>query len=116
MAGDCIFCKIIEGKIPSNRVYEDENVFAFHDIQPQAPVHVLVVPKKHVVSVADVSAADSSVFQHVFVGAQKVSELLSLKTNGFRTVFNTGRHGCQSVFHLHLHVLGGTQLGASMVG
>ena len=78
MADDCIFCKIIEGKIPSRRVYEDESIIAFHDVQPQAPVHVLVVPRKHVVSVAEVSLADSSIFQQVFVGAKKVSELLGL--------------------------------------
>jgi histidine triad (HIT) family protein len=116
VAEDCIFCKIVEGKIPSKRVYEDKYVFAFHDIQPQAPVHVLVVPREHVKDVSGVSQEKLRVFQDVFFGAQKVAEKLSLEKDGFRTVFNTGRHACQSVFHLHLHVLGGKQLGGNMAG
>ncbi len=116
MNSDCIFCKIIDGKIPSQRVYEDKYVIAFHDIQPQAPVHVLVVPRTHVRDVLDVDKEHFQIFQNVFFGAQEVAKKLSLQKDGFRTVFNTGKNGCQSVFHLHLHVLGGKQLGGSMVG
>ncbi len=113
---DCLFCKIIEGKIPSKKVYEDEHVVAFHDISPQAPVHVLIVPRTHVTDVAHVSTENGEIFQHVLLAAGEVAKKLSLTKNGFRTVFNTGAHACQSVFHLHLHVLGGVQLGGSMVG
>ena len=116
MPTDCLFCKIIAGKIPSKRVYENAHVVAFHDIQPQAPVHVLVIPRQHVSGVTDVALADAEIFQQVFLGAKEVARLLSLNKDGFRTVFNTGLHACQSVFHLHLHVLGGGQLGGSMVG
>jgi len=116
MNSDCIFCKIVEGKIPSKKVYEDKHVIAFHDIQPQAPVHVLVVPRTHVPSVLDVKQEQFQIFQNVFFGAQEVAKKLSLDKDGFRCVFNTGKHGCQSVFHLHLHVLGGKQLGGTMAG
>ncbi len=116
MPKDCLFCQIVEGNIPSKLVYENENVVAFHDISPQAPVHVLVIPRKHVSGVSDVSTTDAEIFQHVFLGASEVARKLNLTKDGFRTVFNTGRHACQSVFHLHLHVLGGAQLGGSMVG
>lgn len=113
---DCLFCKIIEGKIPSKKVYENEHVLAFHDISPQAPVHVLIVPKAHVADVSQVSSTNADIFQHVLLAAGEVAKKLSLTKDGFRTVFNTGPHACQSVFHLHLHVLGGAQLGGSMVG
>lgn len=113
---DCIFCKIIDGSLPSTKVLETETVFAFRDISPQAPVHVLVVPKKHIADVECVEASHGAVFQDLFDAVQKLVKKLDLSEKGFRTVFNTGEHACQTVFHLHLHLLGGAQMGGSMVG
>lgn len=113
---ECIFCKIIKGTLPSNKVFENEFVFAFKDIAPQAPVHVLIVPKFHVEDVLDVRSEDSVVFTHLFKAAQQIAAQLGISGNGFRTVFNSGDHACQTIFHLHLHLLGGIQMGGSMVG
>lgn len=113
---ECIFCKIIQGTLPSNKVFENEFVFAFRDIAPQAPVHVLIVPKFHVEDVLDVRGEDAQVFTHLFKAVQQISAQLGIAGSGFRTVFNSGDHACQTVFHMHLHLLGGTQMGGSMVG
>ncbi|MBM4303075.1 MAG: histidine triad nucleotide-binding protein [Deltaproteobacteria bacterium] len=113
---ECIFCKIIAGTLPSEKVYENEDVFAFRDISPQAPVHVLIVPKKHMVDVLDVSGDDGVVFQNLFRAAQQIAAKLGIAGSGFRTVFNSGDHACQTMYHLHLHLLGGTQMGGSLVG
>lgn len=113
---ECIFCKIIQGTLPSDKVYENEHVFAFRDISPQAPVHVLIVPKKHVVDVLDIRPEEGSVFSQLFLAAQQIAPQLGIAGSGFRTVFNSGDHACQTIFHLHLHLLGGTQMGGSMVG
>ncbi len=113
---ECIFCKIIQGTLPSKKVFENEKVFAFYDISPQAPVHVLIVPKKHVVDVLDVSTFDLSVFADLFQAVQLIAAQLGIAGSGFRTVFNSGDHACQTIFHLHLHLLGGGQMGGSMVG
>jgi histidine triad (HIT) family protein len=113
---ECIFCKIIAGTLPSEKVYENENVFAFRDISPQAPVHVLIVPKKHVVDILDVNGQEASIFQYLFQAAQQIAAKLGIAGSGFRTVFNSGDHACQTMFHLHLHLLGGTQMGGSLVG
>jgi len=113
---ECIFCKIVQGTLPSDRVFEGERVYAFRDISPQAPVHVLIVPKKHIEDVIDVGATDGPVFQDLFSTAQHIASQLGIVGNGFRTVFNSGEHACQTIFHLHLHLLGGTQMGGSMVG
>ncbi len=112
----CIFCQIIEGTLPSTKVYENDRVFAFKDISPQAPVHVLVVPKQHIADVTSAASSNSQVFQELFEVVHKLIEKLGLQKTGFRTVFNTGQDACQTVFHLHLHLLGGAQLGGSMVG
>lgn len=101
---DCLFCKIINGEIPSNKAYEDELVYAFHDIDPQAPFHVLIIPKQHIVSAACINAENSSVVAHVFEVAAKLAEQFELK-NGFRIVTNCGEDGGQSVGHLHFHML-----------
>jgi histidine triad (HIT) family protein len=111
---ECIFCKIVQGTLPSEKVFENEKVFAFRDIAPQAPVHVLVVPKKHVVDVLDVE--DSEIFADLFKAVQLIAPMLKLSGPGFRTVFNSGDHACQTIYHVHLHLLGGTQMGGSMVG
>ncbi len=110
---DCLFCKIIAGEIPSAKVYEDELVYAFRDIAPQAPVHVLIVPKEHIASAADISGENSAVAAHIFEVAAKLSKELKL-TDGFRIVTNSGRDGCQSVRHLHFHLLGGKKLTGQM--
>lgn len=113
---NCIFCQIVSGALPCKKVLETEGVLAFRDINPQVKEHVLVVPKVHVEDITKVRAEHGPVFQEVFEAVQLVVKKLSLETSGFRTVFNTGEHGCQTVFHLHLHVLGGAQMGGSMVG
>lgn len=113
---ECIFCKIIQGTLPSEKVFENERVFAFRDISPQAPVHVLVVPKKHIEDVLDVSSDDASVFADLFRAAQQIAPQLKIAGSGFRAVFNSGDHACQTIYHLHLHLLGGTQMGGSMTG
>ena len=113
---ECIFCKIVAGGLPSEKVFENEHVFAFRDISPQAPVHVLIIPKKHVVDILDVKAEDASIFEHLFKAVQMIAPQLGIAGQGFRTVFNSGDHACQTMYHLHLHLLGGTQMGGSMVG
>ena len=108
---DCIFCKIIAGEIPSQRVYEDEFVFAFRDISPQAPVHVLIVPKEHIVSsVADISPENSHLAAKCLEAAAKIAAGEGLGS-GFRVISNSGQDGGQTVFHLHFHLLGGRHLG-----
>ena len=113
---ECIFCKIIQGTLPSEKVYENDRVFAFKDIAPQAPVHVLIVPKKHVEDILDVGLEDASVFQDLFRAVQHLAPQLGIAGSGFRTAFNSGDHACQTIYHLHLHLLGGIQMGGSMTG
>lgn len=105
---NCIFCKIAAGEIPSKKVYEDEEILAFHDISPAAPVHFLIIPKKHIASLADATSADIPVLGKMLA---KVGELAKQEgcEDGFRTIVNTGRVGGQEVYHLHVHVLGGTE-------
>ncbi len=109
---DCLFCKIIAGEIPSAKVYEDDKVYAFNDISPVAPVHVLVVPKKHYSSVMEVD--DPEVFGSIFKVIQHLAKELGVSEDGFRIVNNCGDNGCQSVKHIHFHLIGGRQLEASM--
>lgn len=106
---DCLFCKIINGDIPSKKVYEDDNVYAFYDINPNAPVHVLVVPKKHIESLDAVNGDNIGDVSHVLQAIPKIAEMLGLK-NGYRVVSNIGFDGGQTVKHLHFHILGGTKL------
>lgn len=105
---DCLFCKISRGEIPSKKIYEDEEVFAFHDINPAAPVHFLIIPKRHITSLAEVSSEDGQLLSKMLVLAKKLA-LEQGCGNGFRIVINTGRDGGQEVPHLHIHVLGGPQ-------
>ena len=107
---DCIFCKIASGAIPSKKVYEDDQLIAFHDIAPQAPVHVLVVPKKHISGVNELAAEDAALLGHVFFVIQQLVRELKIDESGYRVVVNSGRDGSQSVPHLHFHVLGGRPL------
>jgi len=106
---DCLFCKIIAGSIPSKKVYEDEKVYVFEDIKPGAPTHVLIVPKKHIVDIAQATAADAEIIGYSHLIAARIARERGLK-NGYRTVYNVGPDAGQSVFHLHLHLLGGRQM------
>lgn len=110
---DCVFCKIVAGEIPSTKVYEDDTVLAFRDIEPQAPVHILVIPKAHIAGVDELSPPNSAVAAHLFEVIAEVARREGL-AEGFRVVSNVGAHGCQSVRHLHFHVLGGRQLAPRM--
>jgi histidine triad (HIT) family protein len=103
---DCIFCKIVEGRIPSRKVYEDDDMLAFHDINPVAPVHFMIIPKKHVDSLAHVGAEHAEVLGKMMAKAGALARELG-STEGFRTIVNTGRIGRQDVYHLHIHVIGG---------
>lgn len=105
---DCIFCKIIRGEIPSTRVYEDDDVLAFKDIHPSAPVHILLIPKKHIGRLSLATADDQQVLGKMMLEAPKVAQEQG-STDGFRTIINDGRVGRQDVFHLHMHVLGGQE-------
>ena len=108
---DCLFCKIIAGEIPCTKVYEDEKVFAFRDINPQAPVHVLIMPKRHM---ANALECDGDTAAALLNAAQKIAHSEGVAENGFRLVNNCGRDGAQSVEHLHVHLLGGAQLADRM--
>ena len=110
---DCIFCAIINGDIPSKKVYEDEFCFAFLDINPQAPVHCLVVPKEHIPSADAVNSSNSATVAKIFEAIPVIAKELKLE-NGYRIVSNIGEDGCQSVKHLHFHILGGTKLTENM--
>ena len=110
---DCLFCKIIAGEIPSTKVYEDELVLAFRDIAPQAPTHILVIPKKHVASVAEINEENSSVVSHIFEVIAKIAKEEGL-SGGYRVVSNCGDDAGQTVHHLHFHILGGKKLNVEM--
>lgn len=110
---DCIFCKIIASEIPSKKVFEDETVFAFEDIKPQAPTHVLIVPKKHIAGLDQANESDADLLGHSQLVAARIARERGLG-NGYRTIYNVGPDSGQSVFHLHLHLLGGRQLNLMM--
>ena len=110
---DCLFCKIIDGQIPSKKVYENDYVYAFHDINPMAPVHILVVPKAHIASADEVTAENSGYVAQIFEAIPKIAAEAGL-VNGYRVITNIGSDGCQSVKHLHFHLLGGKQLPDQM--
>ncbi len=103
----CIFCKIVAGEIPSAKVYEDDQVLAFKDIEAQAPVHILVIPKKHIGSILEVKPEDAQLMTHIVEVIQKIAAENGLDQSGFRIAVNTGRDGGQTVPHLHFHILGG---------
>ena len=107
---DCLFCNIIAGKVPSKKVYEDEKTFVFEDINPQAPTHVLIIPKRHIVDLKEAVEADVQIIGYCQLVAAKVARQRGIE-KGYRTVYNVGPDAGQSVFHLHLHLLGGRKLG-----
>lgn len=111
---DCVFCKIIDGVIPSKKVYEDDRILAFYDLEPQAPVHVLFIPKTHIASADGLTEENSAVISHIFTVIPKIAKELGL-ANGYRVVNNCGEDGGQTVHHLHFHLLGGKKLNTRMV-
>ena len=110
---DCIFCKIVKGDIPSSKVYEDDMILAFNDIAPMAPVHVLVIPKAHIASADEVTGDNSAYVARIFEKIPEIAKKAGL-TNGYRVITNCGEDGCQSVKHLHFHILGGVKLPEKM--
>jgi histidine triad (HIT) family protein len=106
---DCLFCKLIAGQIPSKKVYEDDKVFAFEDINPQAPTHVLIIPKQHIEGLNKASAENAEILGYMQLAAAKLGRERGIES-GYRTVLNVGREAGQSVFHIHLHLLGGRKL------
>lgn len=110
---DCLFCSIVKGEIPSNKVYEDDKCYAFLDIAPQAPVHCLVVPKEHIASANELEGENAQIAAHILSVIPSIARTLNL-TNGYRIVSNVGDDGCQSVKHLHFHILGGKKLDDRM--
>jgi histidine triad (HIT) family protein len=111
---DCIFCRIARGEIPSKKVYEDEELFAFHDINPIAPVHFMIIPKQHIASLSETDTSHQAVLGRLFVKAGELARSQGL-TDGFRTIINTGRIGRQEVYHLHVHIVGGPEPLGSML-
>lgn len=109
----CLFCKIASGEIPSSKVYENHQILAFKDINPQAPIHVLVIPKSHIASVDKIDDSNSDVVAEIFKSIPKIADSCGLK-NGYRVISNIGDDGCQSVKHLHFHILGGKKLSEKM--
>jgi histidine triad (HIT) family protein len=109
---DCLFCKIVDGSIPSKKVFENENILVFHDITPAAPTHVLIIPKKHIASLNEVSPEDLSLIAEIHQIAQQVASELGISESGYRLINNCGPDGEQTVHHLHFHLLGGAKLGA----
>lgn len=107
---DCIFCKIIKGNIPSNKIYEDDRVLAFHDISKEAPVHFLVIPKEHISSINEINQENSDIISHIFLIINKIARELSISETGYRVVNNCGKDGGQTVNHIHFHVMGQREL------
>ena len=112
---DCIFCKIIKGDIPSNKVYEDDDVLAFYDINPVTPIHILVIPKKHISKLTDLTTEDELLIGKIYTAINKIAEQVGIKEEGFRVVTNCGENGGQEVMHIHFHILGGEKLGPKIV-
>lgn len=112
---DCLFCKIIKGEIPSNNVYEDDEILAFHDINPAAPIHILVIPKKHIDSLAKIEKEDEILIGKIYGVINKIAEEKGFKDEGYRVIVNCGENGGQEVMHLHFHILAGTKLGEKIV-
>lgn len=107
---DCIFCKIVNNEIPSKKVYEDEEIVAFNDLEPQAPIHVLIIPKEHIKSTNDISEKNSYIIGKIFMVAAKIAKEYHLE-NGYRIINNCGKDGGQTVEHLHFHLMGGRKMG-----
>lgn len=111
---DCVFCKIIKGEIPSEKVYEDEETVAFKDIQPAAPVHILVIPKKHIETLLDVTEEDAHLIAHIYQVINKIAREMGIDKEGFRVIANCGKDAGQEVMHIHFHLLAGRKLGGKV--
>ena len=109
---NCIFCKIINKEIPANIVYEDNEILAFKDINPQAPVHIVVIPKKHIAKITEIEKQDEAVIGKIYSVINQIAEKQGIAEDGFRVIINCGENGGQEVKHIHFHLLGGTKLGA----
>lgn len=107
MSGDCLFCKILSGDVPSKEVYADEEFYAFRDINPAAPTHILIVPRKHIAAIEDANEDDEGLLGRMLLRANAIAKAEGLPAEGFRYVLNSGAHGGQTVYHIHLHILGG---------
>ena len=108
---DCLFCKIVKGVVPSNKVYEDEEILAFYDINPSAPIHILVIPKKHIATHNDIMEEDNQLMGKMHIVINKIAEEKDFKEKGYRIIMNCGEDGGQEVKHIHFHVLAGEKLG-----
>ena len=113
---NCIFCKIIKGEIPSEKVYEDEEILAFKDINPAAPIHILVIPKKHIETLLDVKKEDNYLIGKIYATINKIAKDLGIEKDGFRVIANCGKDSGQEVMHIHFHLLAGKKLGNKIVG
>lgn len=107
---DCIFCKIIEKEIPTEIIYDDDKVIAFNDLYPKAPIHKLIIPKKHIATINDIEEEDKELIGHMFYIAKKLAAEFEIAEDGYRTLMNCNAYGGQEVYHLHLHLLGGRQM------
>ena len=112
---ECIFCKIINGQVPSEKVYEDDEILAFKDIQPAAPIHVLIIPKKHIANLMEIQKEDSELMGRMVVVMQKIAKQLGIDEKGFRIISNCGPDSGQEVMHLHFHLLAGRTMGQKIV-
>jgi len=107
---DCLFCKIIDGEIPSDIVYENEHVLAFNDINPIAPIHILIIPKDHISTLNDLEEKHTQTMGEIFLAAKKIASEKGISESGYRTIFNCNKDGQQTVFHIHLHLIAGRQM------
>lgn len=112
---ECLFCKIVKGDIPSDKVYEDEEILAFKDINPAAPIHILVIPKKHITSLLELEEEDNILVGKIYGVINKIANQMGIEKDGFRVIVNCGRDAGQEVMHLHFHMLAGKKLGAKIV-
>ena len=112
---DCLFCKIVKGEIPSSKVYEDEEILAVKDINPAAPIHILVIPKKHIISLAHMEKEDEALIGRIYGVINEIARDQGFKENGYRVIVNCGKDGGQEVMHLHFHLLAGKQLGEKII-
>lgn len=112
---DCIFCKIVNGEIPSNKVYEDDNVLAFKDLNPQMPVHILVIPKQHIDSIVDLKEENEVLVGKIFTAINKIAKEIGIEKNGFRVISNCGQDAGQTVKHLHFHILAGKKMSERII-
>ena len=107
---DCLFCKIVSGEIPCDKIYENDKLIAFRDIDPKAPTHILIIPKKHIRSINELDIIDQNLAGEILLTAKEIAKIENIKSSGYRTIFNTNSDGGQTVYHIHMHVMGGRQL------